>query len=31
MHQNQEGENSQVSKMKEIIEGDARFTVCDIA
>ena len=34
MHQNQEGENSQLVKksmMKEIIEGDARFTVFDIA
>ena len=36
MHQNQEGENSQFvkksfQKMKEIIVGDARFTVCDIA
>ena len=25
------GRKEIVSKMKEIIEGDARFTVCDIA
>ena len=31
MHQNQIGQNLQLSKMKEIIEGDARFTVRDIA
>ena len=36
MHRNQVGQNLHlrkeiVSKIKEIIEGDARFTVCDIA
>ena len=34
MHQNQVGENLRkeiVSKIKEIIEGDSRFTVRDIA
>ena len=36
MHQNHVGQNLHlikeiISKIKEIIEGDARFTVCDIA
>ena len=31
MHQNQVSPKEIASEIKEIIEGDARFSVCDIA